>query len=294
MSFSGDQKNEIMSHPIKTPCCKRAFMQGILSAAATSCDGSIVLSIDNIDRAEFVRQLILEVYNKDAIISTNKNGGRAKLVSFFAKSAEQYLEDFTSGKKVYDLKCPTCEASYLRGVFFGSGRAADPSKQYSLEFSPKTNHERFASLFEDIGLTPRVSVKPREAVIYFKKSAEIEDFFALANMNQATFALMNAKIQSELRNNANRVANCETNNIDKAVSSSMDIVLVIKELMSRGLMSQLPDELEATARMRVDYQDLSLSQLAAKITPPVTKSGLSHRLRKISEIAESLLSRKKK
>ena len=74
----------------------------------------------------------------------------------------------------------------------------------------------------------------------------------------------------------------------------MDVVIKIKELMSRGLLSQLPDELEVTARLRVEYSDLSLSQLAAKITPPVTKSGLSHRLKRISEIAESLLVEKKK
>ena len=193
----------------------------------------------------------------------------------------------------HSAKCPMCRSAYLRGVFLTSGRVSDPSKQYLLEFSVKSCQDRFVDLFLEMGLTPRVSVKPRESVIYFKRSDEIEDFFATAGMNQANFAVMNAKIQSELRNNANRIANCETNNIDRAVTSSIDIVHTIRELMSRGMLSQLPDELEATARMRVEFPDLSLSQLAARITPPVTKSGLSHRLKRISDMAKTILDRKK-
>ena len=294
MSFSGEQKADIMAHPPKTPCCKRAFLEGVISSSYSLLGDEIVLSLDTLEKADFISHLIREVYSKEATVSTPKSGGRCKLVTFSAKSALNYLSDFGAGKFFYNQRCTSCEAFYLRGVFFATGRVSDPLKQYSLEFSIKSSPERFMELFEEIGITPRLSEKPREVVIYFKRSSDIEDFFAYALMNQATFALMNAKIQSELRNNANRVANCETNNIGKAVSSSMDIVHTIKALMERGLLSQLPDELEATARLRVEFQDLSLAQLAARITPPVTKSGLSHRLKRISEIAESLLDRKRK
>ena len=244
--------------------------------------------------AEYVKGLVYDVFSKEAEIASNKKGGRVKLLRFQSKAAYAYLRDFELGRIVHNEKCQFCQSAFLRGVFLASGRVSNPIKQYLLEFSPTLNIDRFVEIFNELGLSPRVSVKPRETVIYFRKSSDIEDFFATAAMNQANFALMNAKIQSELRNNANRVANCETNNIDKAVTSSMDVVIKIKELMSRGLLSQLPDELEVTARLRVEYSDLSLSQLAAKITPPVTKSGLSHRLKRISEIAESLLVEKKK
>ena len=111
-------------------------------------------------------------------------------------------------------------------------------------------------------------------------------------MNNTVFALMNAKIQGEIRNNANRVANCETNNIGKAVTASMDVISVIEELDAKGLLSQLPEELEITARARMENKHLSLSQLAATITPPITKSGLSHRLKKIAEIADDIIKKK--
>ena len=108
-------------------------------------------------------------------------------------------------------------------------------------------------------------------------------------MNSAAFAVMNEKIQGEFRNNANRVANCETNNIEKAVASSVRLLPLLRELERKGLLSQLPEELEQTARMRMKHEDLSLSQLAALFTPKITKSGLSHRLKSINELAVSLL-----
>ena len=121
----------------------------------------------------------------------------------------------------------------------------------------------------------------------------IEDFFAMANMNSAAFEIMNMKIQGELRNTANRIANCETNNIDRAVSASMQQISLIKELVRRGLLSLLPDELQYTARFRIEHQDMSLSQMAGAITPPISKSGLAHRLKKITEMAEAILENKR-
>ena len=139
-----------------------------------------------------------------------------------------------------------------------------------------------------------ISKSKNKEVLYLRNSAYIEDFFALAGMNSATFALINAKIQGEIRNNANRIANCETNNIGKAVSASMNQIAIISELIEKGLISQLPDELEMTARLRMEHRDLSLSQLAALITPHISKPGLSHRLRKITELGSALLENSRK
>ena len=143
-----------------------------------------------------------------------------------------------------------------------------------------------------MGFTPRISAKKSETLVYFRNSAALEDFFALANMNQTAFDIMNAKINGELRNTANRIANCETNNIDRAVSASMTQIALIEELVERGLISLLPDELERTARFRMENSDMSLSQMAGAITPPISKSGLSHRLKKITEMAENILNGK--
>ena len=139
----------------------------------------------------------------------------------------------------------------------------------------------------------KCSERMEQPVLYLKNSGAIEDFFALAMMNATAFRMMNAKIESDIRNTANRIANCETNNIEKAVAASSRQIAAIEELASRGLLSSLSEELERTARLRLEHQDLSLAQLAAISVPPITKPGLSHRLNKIVCLAERMLADEK-
>ena len=289
MSFSQDQKKEILDQQIQTSCCKRAMLQGILSAKAVAEDKHISISVESIEVAEYIGGLVFDIYSKSAAVSTSSKGGRRRIVEFESPSAAKYIWSLTSGGATHSDKCPLCLSAYLRGLFLACGRVADPSKQFSLEFSVGGARDATISLFEDIGLTPRISEKPNETVIYFKRSSFIEDFFALAGMNNTAFSLMNAKINSEIRNNVNRITNCTTNNIDRAVAASMRQISVFEELEGRGLLSQLPDELADTARLRLEHRDMSLSQLAALTSPRVSKSGLSHRLARITQIAESIL-----
>ncbi|MBR2343415.1 MAG: DNA-binding protein WhiA [Clostridia bacterium] len=290
MSFSGEQKAAIAAVFIKSVCCRRAHMQGILAARAELEGERLRISTDSAASAEYIATLAEGLYSVKPEISTSEKGGRCRIVSFTSQSASRFVLSFLNGEVGIPSKCKQCAAAFLRGAFFAAGRIADPEKQYSLEFSLKGATERFMQLFSELGLVPRLSVKKNERVVYFKKSEQLEDFFALAGMNQTAFALMDAKIQRELRNNANRVSNCELNNIDRAVSSSMHRIELLSELERRGLFSQLPDELAETARLRMKHSDLSLSQLAALITPHISKSGLSHRLKKITELAVAILS----
>ena len=291
MSFSSDQKSEIVSLVMKSACCRRAFMHGALFGAGLN-DGSVTLSLDSDNTVAFMSSLIKEIYSKEPERVSSPKGGRRRMIAFESKSAEKYVQSVLDGDFSFKIGCAMCESAFLRGLFLVCGRVSDPAKQYSLEFSLGEATDSGMKLFEELGFTPRLSRKPNETLIYFRNSSAIEDFFANAGMNTTVFALMNAKIQGEIRNNANRIANCETNNIGKAVSASMDVISVIEELDAKGLLSQLPDELETTARARMEYKHLSLSQLAATITPPITKSGLSHRLKKIAEIAEGLIKKK--
>ena len=165
-------------------------------------------------------------------------------------------------------------------------------KQYGLEFSLGDRAEIFRELFLGIGLDGRIAQRKNESVIYFKSADVIEDFFAFVGMNDAVFSVINAKINRELRNTANRIANCETNNIGKSVNASQKHINAIRDLDRANLLSSLPEELERTARLRLQYMDFSLARLAGVAVPPITKSGLSHRLNKILEVAEQKLHKK--
>lgn len=289
MSFCSEHKNIIIEHAPTQVCCKRALLQGIIAAKGVLTDNKITLSLDGRHTAEFISALVHEIYTKTPEIFTPKSGGRRLAVEFSSPAAIRHLKAFTDGAECFTSGCGGCQAAFLSGVFLVSGRASDPAKQYSLEFLFPSTRERFFEIFSELGLTPRISKKPNEVLIYFRKSTDIEDFFALAGMNDAMYAVMNEKINGELRNNVNRIINCTTSNIGKAVSASHYQIELIEQLIEKGLISKLPEELEATARMRLLHRDLSLSQLAAIITPKISKPGLSHRLKKITELAKELL-----
>ena len=288
MSFSTEQKAEIISQTIKNACCRRALLQGVLFSRAELSDGIISVSVDTDLTAEYVASLILECYSKPADLSTAP--GRRRVVRFYSKAAETYIASIGESETYFAEKCAMCQGAFLRGIFLAAGRISDPMRQYLLEFSLRGEAlDRVFSFFVSIGLEPKISNKRNESVIYFKRSSMLEDYFALAGMNQLAFALMNAKIQHELFNSANRIANCETNNIKKAVNASQTHLAVIRELDAKGLISQLPEELETTARLRMQHDELSLAQLSALMTPRVSKPGLAHRLKRITEIGTALL-----
>ena len=134
-----------------------------------------------------------------------------------------------------------------------------------------------------------LSTRRRERVVYFRNSTAIEDFFATIAATSATFDIINSKIHRDMRNDANRIANCEMNNINRAVDAARKHIDTIERLIEANKLSFLPPELEKTALFRIENKELSLSQLAAASSPPISKSGLNHRLKKIMEIAEQLL-----
>ena len=291
MSFSSEQKQEIISHPYKSPCCRRALLSGYLFARGEILDGTRVrIKAEKEATIEFLSRLTKEFFGRELTAERSKAGGRYVYSDIDSASAAKYIRNLQENS-LYITKCATCESSFLRGVFLGAGRITDPEKQYCLEFYLGDRTDIFASYLEKLGVIPSVSDKKTGRVLYYKNSSKIEDFAAFAAMNKTVFAIMNAKISGEIRNSVNRIANCETNNIGKAVKASGKHLEVITELANANLLSSLPEELERTARLRMEHPDYSLTQLSQIIVPPVSKSGLSHRLNKIVELSRSLLNK---
>ena len=290
MSFSYDIKYEIMSAAYKNACCRRALLDGILASKANVTESGVVFNTENNDTAVFANTLIKEIFGNDGEIGAPLKGGRCKTVTFRSKSAAAYINSQNgSGRVTFSERCTLCKMAFLRGVFFSTGRMTDPSKQFCLEFSLGNKIDAFAELFRRLGLEMKISLRGTEKLLYTKNSTVIEDFFSMAELNNATFEVMNIKIANELKNNANRLRNFDTVNITKAVDAANAQITVIRELERRNLLGSLPSELESTARMRLENPDMSLSQLAIHSVPAVTKSGITHRLKKIMEFGEKLL-----
>ena len=137
-----------------------------------------------------------------------------------------------------------------------------------------------------LDLKPRVVVRGGNMVIYFKNSDEIADILTLMGAYKVLMDFHNTKILKEIRNNVNRTMNCETANLQKMVDAAMEQVMAINKLIESKKFDSLPDSLKEVARLRLEYRELSLKELGEMLDPPLGKSGVNHRLRKLQELAE--------
>lgn len=184
--------------------------------------------------------------------------------------------------------CDKCAAAFLRGVFLGCGNVTDPAHTYHLDFT--LNDESTAPALCDAlqlaGLAaPRRFCRKGQTVLYYKSSSDIEDLLAYLGATRSVFSLMDAKIYKEIRNDTNRRQNFDLANLSKAVSGAQAHLWAIEVLRHTGKLALLPEQLQTTARLRTTYPDLPLADLAAAHDPPLTKSGLNHRLHKLLQLA---------
>ncbi len=188
------------------------------------------------------------------------------------------------------IKSVCCKRAFLRGAFLSIGSMSDPAKGYHLEFDC-VNAEKARQLQELIrgfDIEARIIRRKKYHVVYLKEGAGIVD---LLNVCEAPISLMNMenlRIIKEMRNSVNRRVNCETANIAKTVNAAARQVEDIEYIQIHYGFQNLPDTLREMAEIRLEYPDVSLKELGEYFTPVLGKSGVNHRLRKLSELAEKL------
>ncbi len=185
--------------------------------------------------------------------------------------------------------CENCLSAFLSGCFLSGGTITDPGVDYHLEFSThKFNlFKDFLSLVESAGFAPKTAVRSSAHVLYFKNSAQIEDMLTYIGACDASMKLMDTKIYRDIVNNVNRRTNCENANIDKTVNSAAADIARIKFIYKEKGKSYLPEELRKVAELRLRYPELSLGELSEQLGG-LTKSGVSHRMRRIRAFADEL------
>ncbi|MCL2409294.1 MAG: DNA-binding protein WhiA [Oscillospiraceae bacterium] len=180
-----------------------------------------------------------------------------------------------------------CRRSFIRGAFLAGGAITDPVKSYHLELV--TDHFNVSretySLLLEMGFSPKETERSGNFITYFKQSSAIEDFLTLIGAPISAMELMSAKIEKDMRNTVNRKVNCDTANVTKMVDAAGNQIEAITKIQAAGGFASLPEKLRQTAELRIDNPELSLKELAEISTPPVTKSCLNHRLRKLMELA---------
>ena len=182
--------------------------------------------------------------------------------------------------------------AYVRGAFIGGGSITNPEKTYHLEFV--THSEEYAidlcKLINSFGLNSKVIQRKNSFIIYIKEGEQIVDLLNIVGAHTSLLELENIRIMKEMRNNVNRLVNCETANLSKTVNAAVRQVESIKLIQSSIGLQRLPKNLQEVAELRLSYPDESLKELGEMLNPPVGKSGINHRLRKIEKIAEEIRS----
>ena len=190
------------------------------------------------------------------------------------------------------VKTEEYKKAYIRGAFIGGGSVTNPEKTYHLEFV--THSEEYAidlcKLINSFGLNSKVIQRKNSFIIYIKEGEQIVDLLNIVGAHTSLLELENIRIMKEMRNNVNRLVNCETANLSKTVNAAVRQVESIKLIQSSIGLQRLPKNLQEVAELRLSYPDESLKELGEMLDPPVGKSGINHRLRKIEKIVEEIRS----
>ena len=180
--------------------------------------------------------------------------------------------------------------AYIRGAFIGGGSISNPEKTYHLEFV--THSEEYANDLRDLintfSLNSKVIQRKNSFIVYIKEGEQIVDLLNIIGAHTSLLEVENIRIMKEMRNNVNRLVNCETANLSKTVNAAVRQVESIKLIQEKIGLKRLPENLREVAELRLNYPDESLKELGEMLDPPVGKSGINHRLRKIEKIAEEL------
>ena len=178
----------------------------------------------------------------------------------------------------------------VKGAFLGAGSVNDPNKQYHLEitFGELNNAEYILNLCKQFGVFLKIMEVKERIVLYIKEAEEISKFLALIGSNKGVLAFEDVRITKEVKNNVNRLVNCETANLNRIINASVDQINDIKLLKNLNKFEELPDYLKQVAYLRLENPDASLKALGEMLEKPLGKSGVNHRLQKIHEIAEEL------
>jgi len=186
------------------------------------------------------------------------------------------------------LQRTCCKRAFLRGVFLSAGSLSDPGKGYHLEIVCETREDSrmIRELLEPFEIEAKTVVRKGHCVVYLKEGDQVADFLALINADISLLNLENVRVLKEFRNNINRKNNCDTANLSKTVFASVSQTKAIARLRETDRFDSLPPLLREAAELRLRYPEATLTELGAMMDPPVGKSGVNHRLRKLKEIAE--------
>ncbi|MEL7605282.1 MAG: DNA-binding protein WhiA [Sedimentibacter saalensis] len=318
MTFSSKIKDELSRTEINSDVAAQAEISALVRTMGyISFKGfnkiEVEFSTENAAVARRIFKLLKIAYGISTQVSVEKTNRLKKHNNYIINIENNLARKFLLDTRIADkedfnimafdygvpeelIKNDLCRRAYIKGSFMGCGSISDPEKSYHAEFvsSREEQSKGICSLLESYDIGAKVIYRKNNYVTYIKESEQISDLLALMGANKAVLDFENVRAVKETRNQINRVINCETANLDKIVDTSMRQINSIKILKKHKAIDNLPDHLRELAYLRLKHSNASLKELGEMLNPPLGKSGVNHRLRKIEEIAEDLMKHEKR
>ncbi|NPV42830.1 MAG: DNA-binding protein WhiA [Firmicutes bacterium] len=313
MSFSSKAKKELSCIKVDDKCCQLAELSAIFKMTGSiEIKGKNRLAVkivtENADIIRFAFKVIKKQFNLAPVLMVRK---KRKL-----KRSNIYilvLTPFMDSKKVLEalgilheslqegihfhygideflIQKDCCKRSYLRGAFLGGGSLSDPEKTYHLEFicHNREYSRDLSKLINSFGLKSKIVERKGYFVVYLKEGEQISNLLNIIGAHSALLNMENIRVIKDVRNNINRLVNCETANMNKTIDASIRQINNINYIKDNIGLKKLSRPLQEIAELRLNYPDISLKELGEMLVPPISKSGVNHRLRKIEQIANKI------
>lgn len=309
MSFSSEVKEELSRLEVSGRHCQIAELAAIISMCGRILEDEkeqfqIRIHTENVYVARKSFTLLRKSFNIKADVSVRR-GRRNRLYTVAVNNKEasyrilqaarlvdenhEIREDLSlHSNQVVQMEC--CRRAFFRGAFLAAGSVSDPEKSYHLELVCTTERkaEQLVEIMKRFALDGKKILRKHNYVVYLKDGEQIVDALNIMGAHIALMEMENVRIVKDIRNSVNRKLNCEMANITKTVTAANKQVADIQFLAGRIGLDALPENLREIAWLRLEYPDATLSELGEMLNPPVGKSGVNHRLRKLGNLAKEL------
>ena len=288
MSFSSEVKDELVRHISPARHCQIAELASIMHFCGQygrDENGRYTIGFQTENEAVARKSftLLKKAYNIDAGVALDEQ----KLQGFLQK-----IGNLDEPVNKILIKNACCQRAFLRGAYLGVGSMSDPAKSYHLEFdcADRAKARQLQEVMKGFDIESKIILRKKYHVVYLKEGSGIVDLLNVCEAPVSLMNLENLRILKEMRNSVNRRVNCETANIAKTVNAAARQVEDIEFLRIHYGFQNLSDSLREMAEVRLENPDAPLKELGELFSPPIGKSGVNHRLRKLSELAEKLRS----
>lgn len=309
MSFTAEIKQELFELNISKMCCKKAELCAIICFGAHIRDNCLILRTENLSFANHISKLCISIFKKPAVIIKKATPGLYEVQIANASSLKIVLNTFGLVKNARDMKNfvsfripdkivenQCCRRAFLRGAFLTAGSCAEPEKRYHLELS--TNHfmlnRDLLKLLEELEVFGKVITRRSNSVLYLKGADYISDFLGYTGAMKAVLKLEEIRVTKDVKNTVNRKTNFEYANFAKTLDAGNAQAEAIRVIKNSIGISALDENLQELANLRLKHPHISLKELSAMMSEKISKSGINHRLKKLTEIAEQIKEGKRK